>query len=177
MTIQNSINKLWLGLIIFLSLSLAACGFQLRRTQPLIAELQVIYIKTSTPNDPFIQVLNRWLLANNVQLTTDPHFASSTLHIINIQQSSNINALQGASEAGQYVTNMSVTFSVTGSDGKKIIPTTVVSRSAYFSNNATQILSSNSTANQLATQLQQQLAQLILQQLASVKAIQDHSNP
>ncbi|MDO8955033.1 MAG: hypothetical protein Q7V63_09325 [Gammaproteobacteria bacterium] len=169
-------NKLWIGLILVLSLSLAACGFQLRRSQPLIAELQVIYIKTSTPNDPFIQVLSRLLIANNVQLTDDPHFASSTLKIISIQQNSNINALQGAAEAGQYVTNLTVSFSATDSNGHVLVAPTSISRSAYYSNNATQILSANSTSNQLVTELEQQLAQSILQQLSSVKSVRPTSS-
>jgi LPS-assembly lipoprotein len=170
MNLHQNINKLWISLVLILSLSLTACGFHLRKTQPLIADLQVIYIKTSTPNDPFIQILSRWLIANDVQLTTDPKFASSTLNIINIQQSSNINALQGAAEAGQYVTTMTVSFDVKNSNGRVLIAPTTMTRSAYYSNNATQILSSNATANQLAVQLQQQLAQSILQQLSSVKA-------
>lgn len=164
----QQINKLWIGLIALLCLSLAACGFHLRKNQPLMGDLHVMYINTSTPNDPFIQVLSRLLIANNVQLVTDPHFASSILNIISISQNSSLNALQGAAEAGQYLTTMTVNFSVVNSSGKVLIAPTSMTRNAYYSNNATQVLSSNAMSNQLSSQLQQQLAQSILQQLASI---------
>ncbi|MDF2691294.1 MAG: hypothetical protein K0S29_1149 [Gammaproteobacteria bacterium] len=168
--LKNHSNMLWIACLLFLSLSLAACGFHLRKSQPLIPELTVVYIQTTTPNDPFIQVLNRWLLANGVQLTSDPHFASSTLRILNIQQNNSLNALQGAAEAGQYVASLTVSFSVVDSEGRILLAPTSVSRNSYYSNNATQVLSANATANQLTTQLQQELAQAILQQLAKIKA-------
>ncbi|MDF2530212.1 MAG: hypothetical protein K0Q57_1092 [Gammaproteobacteria bacterium] len=167
--LKNHSKKFWLACMMLLSLGIAACsGFHLRQSQPLIPELSVVYIQTTTPNDPFIQVLSRWLLANGVQLTDDPHFASSTLKIINIEQDNTLNALQGASEAGQYVASLTVSFSVIDSSGHVLIAPSVVSRKSYYSNNATQVLSSNSMAGQLTTQLQQQLAQAILQQLASI---------
>ena len=162
--------------ILLLSLSLAACGFHLRKSQPLIPELSVVYIQTSTPNDPFIQVLSRLLLANGVQLTAAPHFASSTLNIISIQQNNSLGALQGAAEAGQYVTSLTINFSVTDSSGHVLLAPTSITRSATYSNNATQILSANSMANQLTAQIQQQLAQAILQQLASIKSPQNTSH-
>ncbi|MDF2940690.1 MAG: lptE [Gammaproteobacteria bacterium] len=174
--IRTYTHRFFFSCILLLSLSMTACGFHLRKPQQLAPELSVVYIQTSTPNDPFIQVLSRLLLANGVQLTSASSFASSTLRILSIQQNNNLSALQGAAEAGQYLTSLTVSFSVADSSGHVLLAPTSVTRSATYSNNATQVLSANSMANQLTIQLQQQLAQAILQQLASIHSAQTNSH-
>lgn len=144
---------------------LTACGFHLRQPQSLPPQLQVIYLNTSTPNDPFIQTLSRVLVANNVSFA-DQKQAQSILNIISIQTTDSMNTGGGVSVSGSYTAYLSVVFSVTDQAGKVLIPPTTVKESQDFTSNATQVLSGSSTVNQLASQMRQALAQNIMNQLA-----------
>jgi LPS-assembly lipoprotein len=154
--------------LIGLGVVLSGCGFHLRGSQDLDPSLKIMYIQTKTPNDPFIQVLSRWLIANNVTIVSKPQAASAVLKIYDIDLENTLNALRGGAEAGEYVTTLTVDFSVVAANGKTLMIRNQVSRSAYYNSNATQILSSNATAQQLSAQLQLELAQAILQQLATI---------
>lgn len=151
-------------------MSLSACGFHLREPQTFSPDLQTMYVNTNTPNDPFIQILNRVLMANNVDLVNDPKQAKSTLNILNIKTSNTMMASGGVNVSGSYQAYLTVVFSVIGQDGKVLIPATSLQQSQNFMSNATQVLSGNSTAMQLANQMQESLAQSIVNQLAKIPA-------
>ena len=152
-------------LITMMAASLAACGFHLRGVQSLPPQLQVMYLNTTTPNDPFIQTLTRVLVANEVSFA-DPAHAKSTLNIISITTSDTMNTGGGVSVSGSYQAYLTVVFSVTGQNGQVLIPPTTVKQSENFSTNATQVLSGSSMVNQLVGQMREALAQSIVNQLA-----------
>lgn len=155
---------------IFVCISLSACGFHLREPQVFSPNLQTMYVSTTTPNDPFVQTLNRVLIANNVDLVSDPKQAKSILNILSITTSNTMMASGGVNVSGSYQAYLTVAFSVTGQNGKVLIPPTSLQQSQNFMSNATQVLSGNSTATQLANQMQESLAQSIVNQLAKIPA-------
>ncbi len=154
-------------LFIFL-LTLSACGFHLREPQVFAPELQTMYVNTTTPNDPFVQTLNRVLMANNVDLVSNSKQAKSTLNLLSIATSNTMMASGGVNVSGSYQAYLTVVFSVLGQNGKVLIPATSLQQSQNFMSNATQVLSGNSTAMQLTSQMQESLAQSIVNQLAKI---------
>ncbi len=157
-------------LILTFSISLSACGFHLRTPQTFSPELANVYISTGTPNDPFIQTLTRTLLANNVNVVTNPKQANSTINILGIQSGSTMMAGGGLNISGAYVASLTVNFSVTNRAGTVLIPPRAVQQSQNFMSNATQVLSGTSMVNQLTSQMDQNLANQIMLQLSKIKA-------
>lgn len=156
-----------LFLLISLCVLLSACGFHLRSsTTTLAPELQTMYLATSAPNDPFIQQLERLLIANGVTLVKDPSTAKSTLNILSIQSTNTMVNSGGINVSGFYTAYLVVTFSVTNASGTTIIPQTTLQQSQNFSSSASQYLSGNATAADLTASMQQALAQNILNQLS-----------
>ncbi len=157
--------------VALLLLSLSACGFHLRKPQVFAPELQTMYMNTTTPNDPFVQTLNRVLMANNVDLVSDPKQAKSTLNLVSISTSNTMMSTGGINVSGSYQAYLTVVFNVVGQNGKMLIPSTSIQQSQNFMSNATQVLSGNTTATQLANQMQEALAQNIVNQLAKIPAM------
>jgi LPS-assembly lipoprotein len=158
---------LQLGSMLFMVAALSACGFHLRQPETLAPQLQTLYVETSTPNDPFIQVLERVLVANNVSFA-DRNHAKSILHIISIQTSNTLVTGGGVNVSGLYAAYLTVVFSVTKPDGTVLIPPTSLREGQNFTTNATQVLSGNSMAAQLASEMQQRLSQHVVNQLAKL---------
>ena len=148
--------------------SLSACGFHLREPQTFSPQLETIYISTSTPNDPFIQTFIRTLIANNVNLVSDPKQASATINILNIQSGSTMMASGGMNISGAYVASLTINFSVIARNGKVLITPRSVQQSQNFMSNATQVLSGASMVNQLTSQMDQNLADQIMLQLSKI---------
>ena len=160
-------------LILLLSAVLSACGFHLRQPQTFSPQLESVYIDSATPNDPFVQTFIRTLIANNVNLVSNPKQASATIHILNIQSSSTMMAGGGMNISGAYVASLTVNFSVVGRNGNLLIAPRSVQQSQNFMSNATQVLSGTSTVNQLTSQMDQSLADQIMIQLAKIPASSD----
>ncbi len=147
---------------------LNACGFTLRTPQPLAPMLKTMYVATATPNDPFIQQLDRMLVANGVTLVNDPKLAQSTLTIMSINTSNTMINSGGINVSGFYTAYLTVTFKVVDAQNNILIPTTTLQQNQNFSSSASQVLSSTNVAAQLTTNMQQALAENIISQLAQI---------
>lgn len=148
---------------------LSGCGFALRKPAHFAPILQYVYINTATPNDPFVQTLERTLVANNIDIVTSQQAATAILNILSIQTSNTMNANGGISAAGFYTAYLTVEFSLTDAQGNNLIAPNSLQQSQSFTSNATQVLSGNLVASQLANQMDQAIAEGIIDQLAQVK--------
>ncbi len=160
---------LQLCILFCLTLSLSACGFALRQPANFAPALQTMYINTSTPYDPFVQTLQRALIANNIDVVNDPKKATSSLNLLSIQEVNNMSANGGITISGFYTAYLIVQFSLTDTKGNILIAPNTLQQSQNFTSNATQVLSGNLTAAQLASQMDQTIAQMIVDQLAKVQ--------
>ena len=161
-------STLLISSIMLMTILLAGCGFHLRQPVTFNPQLQTLYIATKQPNSPFIQVLKRTLLANDLKIADTPKEATATLNILNIDETTALTSLRGGGSAGQYTARATITFSVTSSNGKILLPASTVTHSSHYSSNATQILSSKTQSQDLISTMQTQLANLIINQLASI---------
>lgn len=159
--------------LILLCMILSGCGFALRKPETLAPSLQTMYVATSSPNDPFVQQLERMLTANGITLVADPSVATSTLNLLSIQSTNTMVNSGGVNVSGFYTAYLTVSFNVVDKQGKILIPTTSLQQSQNFSSSASQVLSGNAIAAQLTTGMQQSLAQNIITQLTHVPINQD----
>lgn len=131
--------------------------------------LTQLYLQTDAPNSEFMITLEQLLRANNITLASTRQQATAILQINNITQFSQLAALTGSAEAGQYQLFAQVYFSVQDQHGHRLLKNTMVQTSRSYNTNATQVLSSNNTSKQLWHNMQLELANEILSQLSAIK--------
>jgi outer membrane lipopolysaccharide assembly protein LptE/RlpB len=76
--------------IALFTVGLVACGFHLRGNIPLPKTLSPMYISTTRPYDPLVQLIEDTLTASGITLTDIPKKASTILNIIDIQYAENL---------------------------------------------------------------------------------------
>lgn len=153
------------SLLLWLMLSLTACGFHLRGHEPLPPQLQVLYIESNDPYGQFTKDLKQTLTSLGITLVETAQAAPITLQILgestNQQQTS-----QGAS--GQIATSIltaSMAYQLLDSKGRIIQPPQNVSTSRSFTNNANQVLGNTSEQLNLEDDMRRDLINQLLNRL------------
>ena len=137
-----------LCLLIFLLLSLASCGFHLRGQTPLAEPLHSLYLKSKDPYGQLARNLRQYLKMSGVVLASDPHDANTILEIISETESQQLQSVSGTQQTRQYNLVLTVTFQVTDSSGRVLVPTQSLSESRPLTILSNQILGgSNEQAN------------------------------
>lgn len=149
-------------------LILTACGWHLRGLLDLPPKLKQVYIKTHTPNSPLVFELTQLLRANHATVVSDPGLAQSIVILNPLSTQNRLTSQTGGGEAGQYTLTMSVVFSVRDSNGKILLPDTLIQASRQYNSNASQVLSNKSKISTLSTQMRSQIANSIVNQLAKI---------
>lgn len=163
------INFLSIGvLLIYSSLMLTGCGFHLRKPIHLPDSMHSIYVKSSNASNSFIPILKNLLKANGIELVNTPTQADAVLNITNIITNSQLSALSGSANAGEYELSLQINFNVKDHQGNYLIRPRFVRALASYTSNSTQILSSESQVAALTNGLQHSLAQQILTQLSAL---------
>lgn len=156
-------------------LLLSACGFALRQPHNFAPLLQTIYISTTlpaTPNDSFVQELERSLIANNVRVVNSPGQATAILNILSDETSNTMVAAGAVNASGFYTAYLTVQFAVEDKAGHYLIQPSTIQRNQPFSSNATQVLSANLTASQLAAEMEHSIAEELINQLTKISSSQ-----
>ncbi len=154
--------------LLSIMLLLTACGWHLRGLLDLSPQLKQVYIKTRTPNSPLVFELKQLLRANHATVVSDPNLAKSIVILSPLRIQNRLTSQTGGGEAGQYTLTMSITFSVRSSNGKVLLPDTLIQASRQYNSNASQVLSNNSKINTLSRQMRSQIANSIVNQLAKI---------
>lgn len=147
--------------VCLLALFLVACGFHLRGNVPLPKTLSPMYISTSTPYDPLVELIEDTLTASHIQLTDSPKNASTILHIIDIQYTENLVSVAASTNTRQYALAETLHMELTTPKGKTIIPVSTLTATNPLTVDSNQVLN---TSVQKQT-LQQEMQQAVVQQL------------
>ena len=122
-----------------------------------------MYVRYSNPNNPLVGQLKSQLKNNNVTLAASPADAKTILNIISIQSQTALTSMLGNVQSGQYTLYQTVSFELVNKENKVLIPMATVKKSTQYTSNATQILSTSSTEQQLSsTLIQSSLVNLIV---------------
>ena len=163
---MKRLHKTWL--LWLLPLLLTACGWHLRGLLDLSPQLKQVYINTHPPNSPLVFDLKQQLRANHAVIVASPDLAKSIIKLGKLHFHNRLTSQTGGGEAGQYTITMSTTFSVKATNGKVLLPRTLVQSSRQYNSNASQVLSMNSKIDTLSEQMRQQISNAILNQLAKI---------
>jgi LPS-assembly lipoprotein len=155
-----------------LLLSLAACGFELRKT-PEFA-FKTIYTEVAPASTLGVEIKRNLAAMGNVQLITDVTQAKNAQVILDILQEQRIKTVVGVNASGQVVEfqlQIKIRFRLRTPQGKELIPDTELTRSIALSFSESAALSKEAEEVQLYKSLQTDIVQQVMRRLAAIKEL------
>ena len=153
--------------IFMLMLAITSCGFHMRGPMPLAPPLHQLYLQTPDPYGELARNLRLYLKASGVHLTENEKEATAILHIISETKGQQLLGISGTQQVQQYNLTLSVTFSVSSTDGKIWLDKDIVTETRALTIQADQILASSNEANNLYQQMRQAIVYDIMSRIAS----------
>lgn len=159
--------RLYLTTVVFITLCLSSCGFQLRGATPLSPPLKKMYIQTNDPYGQLTHNLHDYLTLSGVELTDTPQTASTVLHIISENQSQQLLNVNASQQTRQYNLVLSVTFEITTPGGLVLMPPITLSENRTFTTLSDLILGGTNEENTMYQQMRLAIVYDIMNRLSS----------
>lgn len=156
--ICNSLTVIGLGLV------LTGCGFHLRGNVHMPAQLSTMTIVASPKEKQISEAISAQLKASGVRLTANSRWQ---LHILNEHLNRSFNGLSANTQVRQYIITDSVSYQLSRSNGKPVLPVRTISSSRNWTVNANQVLGSSAEEQTLIAEMRNEIAQKLVAQLAA----------
>jgi LPS-assembly lipoprotein len=154
-------------ILLAVSLSLTACGFQLRGTASL--PFNSMYVQAA-PASQFATLLKRSVRAGSgTRIADQPAEAEVTLQILNELQEKQILSLGGTGRVSEYVLRYRVSFRLTDPKNREHIPATEIVLKRDFSYTDTQALSKDAEEALLYRDMRNDAVQQLVRRLQAAK--------
>lgn len=154
--------------------SLTSCGFQLRGASSvtLPPELRLLRVSMGSGFPPLlIEVRNSLRVLGKVRLTEDA--TAPVLNLLNEQSISEVLSIDSTGRINAYLLSYRVDFSLTGADGKTLLPTQAVKLQREYTFDRLNVLATEHQSEFLQNEMRRDAAQQILRRLASLNRARD----
>ncbi|MBE0438817.1 MAG: hypothetical protein IBX57_03465 [Gammaproteobacteria bacterium] len=155
--------------VTLLLLAVAGCGFHLRGSADLPANIKKMYIQGADIKQDFGLALKRALSANGVTVLTDYQQGSSVLTVLENKTERRVLSVGADAKVSEYGLHGIVRFKVSDDKGQLILDEQSVEAQRDYQFNQDQVLASGNEERALREQLNQQLAQSVLRRLSVLK--------
>jgi len=151
---------------------LSGCGFHLRGTSAvsLPPELSVMRVTMGGASYPplLVEVRNAMLSLGSVKLTDDVSAAVPVLLLAGESIQSQVLAMDSAGRISAYLLVYRVSFSLTGTDGKTLLPSQAIRMQREYTFDRLNVIATEKQSEFLQTEMRRDAAQQILRRLASL---------
>jgi LPS-assembly lipoprotein len=155
-----------------LSLSLVACGFELRK--PPEFAFKTIYANVASTSVLGVELKRNLAALGNVQLITDAAQAKDAQVVLDILQDQREKTVVGMTPAGQvreFQLRIRIRFRLRTFGGKELIPDTEMLQQRDISFNESAVLSKEAEEGLLYRNMQTDIVQQLMRRLAAVKEL------
>jgi len=149
------------ALAVLLTALSTACGFHLRQTPNLPAQMRVIYVASNGQNADLVRELRRNLASEDTDVVLDPVNATATLSILHAAQSSRPLTFNNLGRAIEYEVSYRVEFSMIAG-GVVIMPPQNLNLTHSYNFSASNAVGNEEQANAEFSALTHEMAQLIV---------------
>lgn len=164
----NYFKKLiYCGLLVCLTIFLAACGFHLQGKLQLAKPLQRVYLETNNPYGALTRALQLSFQMSHATLVATPEEAVTKLIIIQDVNSQTLISVNSTTQTRQYNLTVTVTFAISDKHGRLIFPPQTLTEARAITIQSNQILGSSNEANLYYQQMRNTLATAIMNRIAS----------
>jgi LPS-assembly lipoprotein len=146
---------------------LSSCGFHLRDSSHLPAQLRVVYIKTSTPYSGFGCDIRKNFCALGMRVTSNPQCARVTLNILSERFKENRVTISATSLLSQYLLSYEVIYQIEDAKGCILAPQRLITINRAYTVNANQILGADNELPLLRQDMRREAVYQLINQLNS----------
>jgi LPS-assembly lipoprotein len=154
-------------LLIFVALSLTACGWHLQGSAKLPQTMTVAYVEADDRYTDFNRALQDALRSSGAQLAADPKDAMAIVRILRDESGQRVLSVSARNTPEEYEVFYAVEYSVANRDGELIAPQRLELTRDY-SYDTTAVLAKQREQSILREALARDLAALVLRRLASL---------
>jgi LPS-assembly lipoprotein len=144
------------------SLLLGACGFHLRGSEPLPAEMSVTYIHGTSEFGPLYDDFRTALENRGVRVTQDRGEATAVLNILESNTDKDVLTVDLSGKVLEYRIIQNVQFEVTAADGHPLVDQQSVTRSRDFKFNRNDVLGKERENELIRKELQRDVVNLAM---------------
>lgn len=144
------------------ALFLQGCGWHLRGAQPLPSELQTLHLQIASENSQFARSLKRSFKTMDVMLTDSSSDAPYTLSVSPIRNDRRVLSTTGTAKVAEYVLTSSITYSVSDTNGERLVEPTLISTEKTYLYNRNNAVSSYEEESLLREEMQRDLIQQLI---------------
>jgi LPS-assembly lipoprotein len=149
------------------SLLLGACGFHLRGSEPLPAEMSVSYIHGTSEFDSLYDDFRTALESRGVRVTQDRGEATAVLNLLENNTDKNVLTVDLAGKVLEYRISQNIQFEVTAADGQPLVDQQSVTRSRDFRFNRNDVLGKEREAETIRKELQRDVVNLAMMRIVA----------
>ena len=153
--------------LVTLMVLLSGCGFTLRGSVALPAELQTLQVESPAPNSEIVREVSRMLRNNAVTLTDDAPADVWHLGIGNEQLSERVLSVNANARAGEYELTMTVPVQL--QRGTQTLGPETLSVARVYLADPENAVAKNEEAELIRAEMRRELAQQILRRLQSLE--------
>ena len=154
-------------LLVCLLAGVSGCGFHLRGSAALPAEMDVVYITGSTPWNSLVKDLTEALVAHDARVTRERGEATAVLSIISNDSKQQLLSVNTAGKVLEYELRQTMVFSVKTADGHTLIKPQRVTMSRNYLYNNNDILGKEREKNAVLETLQKNMVNLAMLRIAA----------
>lgn len=160
-------NKVYISILLCLSLLLTSCGFRLQGEKHLAPQLHRLYLKTPDPYGQLARSLQQYFKLSGVQVVSSPTEATAILVIMKDDPSQLLLSVSGTQQTRQYTLTVTAVFEITDTRGMIMVGPQTLTESRTITIQSNQVLGSSNEANLFYQQIRRSLAYTILNRIAS----------
>ena len=135
------------------SLLLGACGFHLRGSDPLPADMSVTYIQGTTEFDPLYDAFRTSLESHGARVTLNRSEATAVLSILENNASTDVQTVNLSGQALEYRLTHNIHFEVTAADGRLLVERQSVTQTRVVKFNVEGLLGSEREGEAIRAEL------------------------
>jgi LPS-assembly lipoprotein len=150
-----------------MALLLVACGFHLRGSSPLPAEMSVTYISGTGEFDTLYDDLRTALESQGASVTQERDKATAVLHILENKSTTDVLTVNLSGKALEYLIRQSIHFEVTAADGHMLLDEQAVTASRSMKFNSNSVLSSERERDTIRRELMRDVVNLAMLRISA----------
>jgi LPS-assembly lipoprotein len=141
---------------------LGACGFHLRGSAPLPAEMSVTYIQGTIEFDPLYETFRTSLEGRGARVTQDRGEATAVLNILENKTDTDVQTVDLSGKALEYRLSQNIHFEVTAADGRLLVDRQSVTQSRVVKFNVNSLLGSEREGEAIRAELARDVVNLAM---------------
>ena len=152
---------------VFMATMLAGCGFHLRGSDALPAEMSVTYIQTASPFSSLVDDFVEALGTHGVQVTEDRAAATAVLRIHEDERERDVLSVNTSGKVLEYQLRQTILFSVETAENLPVVEQQTVTLSRAYLYRSTDVLGSEREKDAVRSTLQKNLVNMAMLRIAA----------